>query len=184
MKPTDLIGLALSRLGTGKLRTALTMLGIIIGVASVVALVSVAQGATKGISDRLQSLGTNLLTVSPGFSTNRRYPRRVRLRDHAHGRRRQRAGPAGRRAGSRATTHDQQARDRRDAERNRPSHRNHTRLLVGLRLPDVGGLVPEPGIRRPQHAGRGDRRNHGGQPESDRELGRDRPSTSAACRSS
>ncbi|MGA3057460.1 MAG: ABC transporter permease [Candidatus Limnocylindrales bacterium] len=69
MKPTDLVALAFSRLGTGKLRTALTMLGIIIGVASVVALVSVAQGATKGISDRLQSLGTNLLTVSPGFTT-------------------------------------------------------------------------------------------------------------------
>ena len=66
MKPGDLFGLALSRLGTGKVRTALTMLGIIIGVASVVALVSVAQGATKGISDRLQSLGTNLVTVSPG----------------------------------------------------------------------------------------------------------------------
>jgi putative ABC transport system permease protein len=68
MKPTDLVALALSRLGTGKLRTALTMLGIIIGVASVVALVSVAQGATKGISDRLQSLGTNLVTVNPGFT--------------------------------------------------------------------------------------------------------------------
>jgi putative ABC transport system permease protein len=66
MRPTDLIRLALSRLGTGKLRTALTMLGIVIGVASVVALVSVAQGATKGISDRLQALGTNLVTVSPG----------------------------------------------------------------------------------------------------------------------
>jgi len=66
MKLTDLFGLALSRLGTGKMRTALTMLGIIIGVASVVALVSVAQGATKGISDRLQALGTNLVTVSPG----------------------------------------------------------------------------------------------------------------------
>ncbi|MGZ6266557.1 MAG: ABC transporter permease, partial [Candidatus Limnocylindrales bacterium] len=65
MKITDLIGLAFSRLGTGKVRAALTMLGVIIGVASVVALVSVAQGATKGISDRLQSLGTNLLTVSP-----------------------------------------------------------------------------------------------------------------------
>jgi putative ABC transport system permease protein len=64
----DLFGLALSRLGTGKLRTMLTMLGVIIGVASVVALVSVAQGATKGISDRLQALGTNLLTVNPGFS--------------------------------------------------------------------------------------------------------------------
>jgi len=67
MKLRDLLGLALSRLGTGKLRTALTMLGIIIGVASVVALVSVAQGATKGISDQLQALGTNLITVSPGF---------------------------------------------------------------------------------------------------------------------
>jgi putative ABC transport system permease protein len=69
MKITDLIGLAFSRLGTGKMRAALTMLGVIIGVASVVALVSVAQGATKGISDRLQSLGTNLLSVSPGFTT-------------------------------------------------------------------------------------------------------------------
>jgi putative ABC transport system permease protein len=68
MRLSDLLGLALSRLGTGKLRTALTMLGIIIGVASVVALVSVAQGATKGISDQLQSLGTNLISVSPGFT--------------------------------------------------------------------------------------------------------------------
>jgi putative ABC transport system permease protein len=68
MKPTDLLRLALGRLGTGKLRTGLTMLGIIIGVASVVALVSVAQGATKGISDRLNALGTNLITVNPGFS--------------------------------------------------------------------------------------------------------------------
>ena len=68
MKIRDLIGLALSRLSTGKLRTALTMLGIIIGVASVVALVSVAQGATAGISRQLESLGTNLLTVSPGFT--------------------------------------------------------------------------------------------------------------------
>jgi putative ABC transport system permease protein len=68
MKIADLLALALSRLGTGKLRTALTMLGVIIGVASVVALVSVAQGATAGISTRLQNLGTNLLTVSPGFT--------------------------------------------------------------------------------------------------------------------
>jgi len=68
MSLTDLLHLALGRLGTGKLRTALTALGVIIGVASVVALVSVAQGATKGISDRLQSLGTNLVTVNPGFT--------------------------------------------------------------------------------------------------------------------
>ena len=68
MRLIDLLRLALGRLGTGKLRTALTMLGIIIGVASVVALVSVAQGATKGISEQLNALGTNLLTVTPGFS--------------------------------------------------------------------------------------------------------------------
>jgi putative ABC transport system permease protein len=69
MRSSDLLRLAFSRLGTGKLRAALTMLGVVIGVASVVALVSVAQGATKGISDRLQSLGTNLLTVNAGSTT-------------------------------------------------------------------------------------------------------------------
>ncbi|MGD0248791.1 MAG: ABC transporter permease, partial [Candidatus Limnocylindrales bacterium] len=68
MNLIDLLALTRSRFRTGKLRTFLTMLGVIIGVASVVALVSVAQGATKGIGDRLQALGTNLLTVNPGFS--------------------------------------------------------------------------------------------------------------------
>jgi putative ABC transport system permease protein len=69
MKLSDLLGLALSRLGTGKLRTALTMLGVIIGVASVVALVSIGEGATSGINSRLQGLGTNLLSVTPGATT-------------------------------------------------------------------------------------------------------------------
>jgi putative ABC transport system permease protein len=68
MSLRDLFRLAFGRLGTGRLRTALTMLGVIIGVASVVALVSVAQGATSGISDRLAGLGTNLLTVNAGAS--------------------------------------------------------------------------------------------------------------------
>jgi putative ABC transport system permease protein len=62
----ELVRLALSRLGTSRLRAGLTMLGVIIGVASVVALVSVGQGATSGISARLQGLGTNLLTINPG----------------------------------------------------------------------------------------------------------------------
>ena len=68
MKARDLLQLALGRLGTGKLRTALTMLGVIIGVASVVALVAVGQGATSGITNRLAGLGTNLLTVNAGAS--------------------------------------------------------------------------------------------------------------------
>jgi putative ABC transport system permease protein len=69
MKLGDLVRLAASRLGTGKLRTLLTMLGVIIGVASVVALVSVGQGATAGINSRLEGLGTNLLSITPGATT-------------------------------------------------------------------------------------------------------------------
>jgi len=68
VKTFDMIGLALGRLRTSRLRTALTMLGVIIGVASVVALVSVGQGSTANITDRLAGLGTNLLTVNAGSS--------------------------------------------------------------------------------------------------------------------
>ena len=68
MRATELIRLALSRLGSSRLRAALTMLGVIIGVASVVSLVAVGQGATSGITKQLQGLGTNLLTVNPGAS--------------------------------------------------------------------------------------------------------------------
>ncbi len=65
MSALELLRLALSRLRTNRLRAALTMLGVIIGVASVVALVGVGQGTTSRITDDLASLGTNLLTISP-----------------------------------------------------------------------------------------------------------------------
>ena len=65
MSPPELIRLAFSRLRTSRVRAALTMLGVIIGVASVVALVGVGQGTTSGITSRLAGLGTNLLTVNP-----------------------------------------------------------------------------------------------------------------------
>jgi putative ABC transport system permease protein len=68
MSLRELVRLAVSRLGTSRVRSALTMLGIIIGVASVVALVSVGQGASSGITNRITSLGTNLLTVNAGAS--------------------------------------------------------------------------------------------------------------------
>ena len=64
MSILELVRLAFSRLRTGRLRAALTMLGVIIGVASVVALVGVGQGTTSSITERLSSLGTNLLTIS------------------------------------------------------------------------------------------------------------------------
>ena len=65
MNAIELLRLALSRLRTSRLRAALTMLGVVIGVASVVALVGVGQGTTANITTRLAGLGTNLLTVSP-----------------------------------------------------------------------------------------------------------------------
>src|SRR5689334_4478159 len=65
MSLPELLRLALSRLRTNRLRAALTMLGVIIGVASVVALVGVGQGTTSNITSALSSLGTNLLTISP-----------------------------------------------------------------------------------------------------------------------
>ncbi len=68
MKFFDLLHLALARLAVGRIRALLTMLGVIIGVASVIALVAVGQGASSGITSRLESLGTNLLTVTPGAS--------------------------------------------------------------------------------------------------------------------
>jgi putative ABC transport system permease protein len=65
MSGLEMIRLALSRLRTARIRAALTMLGVIIGVASVVALVGVGQGTTSQIRSQLNSLGTNLLTISP-----------------------------------------------------------------------------------------------------------------------
>jgi putative ABC transport system permease protein len=56
--------LALSRIVAAKVRSALTMLGIIIGVGAVVALTAVGQGAEQGIDSSLASLGANQITVS------------------------------------------------------------------------------------------------------------------------
>ena len=69
MRYVELVQLAMSRIAASRLRAILTMLGVIIGVGSIVALVSVAQGATSGITSRIQGLGTNLLTVNPGAAT-------------------------------------------------------------------------------------------------------------------
>jgi putative ABC transport system permease protein len=70
MNWAELVPLAVSRLAAARLRALLTMLGVIIGVGSIVALVSVAQGATSGITNLIEGLGTNLLSISPGASFN------------------------------------------------------------------------------------------------------------------
>ncbi len=58
------IAVAFDALWANKLRSVLTMLGIVIGVMSVVALVSVGQGATADIPTRIEGIGTNLISIS------------------------------------------------------------------------------------------------------------------------
>ncbi|HRC75903.1 MAG TPA: ABC transporter permease, partial [Kouleothrix sp.] len=58
--------IALTSLRANKLRTILTMLGIIIGVASVVALMAIGNGAQAAITSQISSIGSNILTIFPG----------------------------------------------------------------------------------------------------------------------
>jgi putative ABC transport system permease protein len=65
MKIYDSFRSALQSLVTNKLRSALTMLGVIIGVASVIAMVAVGNGASAQVQASILSLGSNLITVTP-----------------------------------------------------------------------------------------------------------------------
>ena len=64
------IRVSLRALRANKLRSALTMLGIIIGVAAVIAMVGIGNGATASITSQIQGMGSNLLTISPGQSNS------------------------------------------------------------------------------------------------------------------
>src|SRR5512143_3522638 len=66
MNIQESIRIAMNSLTANKMRAALTMLGIIIGVAAVIALMSVGEGAQVAITSQIQSIGTNLLFVRPG----------------------------------------------------------------------------------------------------------------------
>ncbi len=66
MNLTSSIRIALRGLSSNKLRSALTMLGIVIGVGAVITLLSVGQGVEQYIAQQFQSIGSNLLFVVPG----------------------------------------------------------------------------------------------------------------------
>ena len=68
MKPKDLLQETYAALSANKARSGLTILGIVIGIASVIAMVSIGQGASGQIQSSIQGLGSNLLTVSPGVA--------------------------------------------------------------------------------------------------------------------
>jgi len=61
----DLLQTAFVALSTNKLRTALTVLGIVIGVGAVIALMAAGQGAAQGVTKQVRGLGSNLLVIEP-----------------------------------------------------------------------------------------------------------------------
>jgi putative ABC transport system permease protein len=70
MNPLASFRVAIAALKVNALRSFLAMLGVIIGVASVIVMVSVASGASQAIEARIRALGTNLLIISPGSFTS------------------------------------------------------------------------------------------------------------------
>ena len=68
MKSSVLVRVAGESIKKNKMRTLLTMLGIVIGVGAVIVMVAVGQGAQQGIANQINALGTNLLVITAGAS--------------------------------------------------------------------------------------------------------------------
>ncbi|MGH7141682.1 MAG: ABC transporter permease [Minisyncoccia bacterium] len=66
MKTKDLFEETVTALSANRVRSGLTILGIVIGISSVIAMVAVGEGASSGIQSSIQSLGSNLVEVMPG----------------------------------------------------------------------------------------------------------------------
>jgi len=66
MKIKDILQETLISLSSNKARSGLTMLGIVIGIASVIAMTAIGSGAQNSISSSIQSMGANLIVISPG----------------------------------------------------------------------------------------------------------------------
>jgi len=69
MSPVMTFRIALKALGRNKMRTALTMLGMIIGVSAVITLVAMGNGAQSVIEDQIKGAGTNMITIQAGNAT-------------------------------------------------------------------------------------------------------------------
>lgn len=66
MNLLDAFNISFASLKNNKMRTILAMLGIVIGIASVILIISIANGATSSITSEVSSMGSNLLSISPG----------------------------------------------------------------------------------------------------------------------
>ena len=66
--PSAILGIARKSLRTNKMRSLLTALGIIIGVAAVIIMIAISAGTEATISDQITSLGSNLIFITTNFS--------------------------------------------------------------------------------------------------------------------
>ena len=66
MNITNLFKIAFKALVNNKMRAFLTMLGIIIGVASVITMIAIGQGSKKSISDQISEMGSTIIILHPG----------------------------------------------------------------------------------------------------------------------
>lgn len=73
MKFFNIIKMAFKNIKSNKLRSGLTMLGLIIGIASVIVLVGIGTGATTSVTDSVQSLGTDVLTLNISSDSSLEY---------------------------------------------------------------------------------------------------------------
>ena len=69
MKTANLVKVALESIKKNKMRTLLTMLGVVIGVAAVIVMVAIGQGAQSQIRSQIENLGTNMIVITPGSSS-------------------------------------------------------------------------------------------------------------------
>ena len=66
MEPTEAVRMALRAMGRNKMRTALTMLGVIIGVAAVICTVAIGEGASERIQTEISNMGSNMVWIEAG----------------------------------------------------------------------------------------------------------------------
>ena len=78
MNLSKVVQIAWKGLSRNKLRSLLTMLGVIIGVSAVIIMVSVSAGTEATIEEQIEGLGTNLVFVQPNFTQQAR----VEVREH------------------------------------------------------------------------------------------------------
>ncbi len=70
MNPREVLRISWEAIGKNKIRTLLTMLGIIIGVAAVIVMIAIGSGTQATIRDQITSLGSNLIFITPNFTRN------------------------------------------------------------------------------------------------------------------